>query len=79
MKGVALTQAKDRKQAAAERAVSFEARGGVARARRLEAAHVAKERRKTALVHANQRNEEAGYHVGAWARLSKGGRGPAET
>jgi len=77
MEWVALTHAPDRKQAAPNQTVPLEASRGVARARRLEAADVAKERRQRALVDADQCEEKADYHR---AGVPKGGAGgTAET
>src|SRR5580658_1624608 len=62
VKRVALTQAHDRKQAAPQNTVPFDACHGVARARGLEAADVAQERRKHRPVELDEPDEEAGDH-----------------
>ena len=60
VKRVALTQPHERKQATPRSAVVFEARDGVARARRLEAADVAQQRRQRAAGRPDEPDEEGG-------------------
>jgi len=67
MKGVALTHAPDRKQAATDGAVPFQAGHSVARAGGLEATHVSQEG-KGPLIRADEHDEEGCDH--AWFRPS---------
>jgi len=79
MKGVALTQATDRKQAAADRAVPFETGNGVPGARGLEAADVPEKRRKRPLVDADEDDEQLSNHEGVGSSSSSEEAGRAET
>jgi hypothetical protein len=62
MKRVALTQARDRKQATSDRSVGLEAGDGVPGARWLEAASASQEARERPLVQLDDRDEEAREH-----------------
>jgi hypothetical protein len=66
VKRVTPTQSFDRKQAPTERAVPLNAREGVGRARRLEAAHRAEcatdQQRQSLLIDADERDQQVGEH-----------------
>ncbi len=76
MERVALTHPRERKQAAAKSPMGLEARGRVARARRLEPADPPQQSRKGRLVHANQEDEHSSQHglARAWGGRSRSGR-----